>query len=299
MVTGATVNRFTETAEANPTAAYDAERAKIRETTPDVADFTDYRSFVLKDPRALRESMLAVGDDTEFARALDRKRQSLAEDGYSGERLEAELDTWMGSSEAYIAVMGHKYKSEESPGDPLFSINNPPPWQEEDKEATTAASTGESDSVTGEQIDEGLNFATMTARQAKALLKEDAISPDGIEELVDRGVIDEPTLRDWLRDGTLLWEDLYQMAAQANLSATDLKYLREDGYLSNQDIIRLVVDASEESIAEIRRINRQRKRDKENETGPYTPKKKSGRSGASDFISEYISPLDSLLVPAK
>jgi hypothetical protein len=288
MAAGASVNRFTGKAEANPTSQREAEQARIRDEEPIVADYVDYRRYALNAPniRQLRADMEAEGSDTEFSRALNRQREFLISQGETGEALESRLDRWMSSDEAYAAVMGYAWKNRGDTGRPIFSVTDPAPWRETEATGGGEAPAAE-EPVTGEAIDEGLDFGSMTARQAKALLKEDAISADGIEELVDRGVIDEPTLRDWLRDGTLLWDDIYQMAAQANLSATDLKYLREDGYVTNRQIMQLIVDASDESIAEIRRINRQRKRDKENETGPYTPKRNSGASSSS-FLDEYL-----------
>ena len=68
--------------------------------------------------------------------------------------------------------------------------------------------------------------------------------------------------------------------------------------LATSELMRLILDASDEYVAEIRARNRQRKRDKENEVGVYAPKSRSGSSSSSNplgylltdnaFLADYV-----------
>jgi hypothetical protein len=275
--------------QATPLTSFRAERERIKQANGDVADYTDYRSYMLNvpDKRKQREAMLATnGGDTEFAREHENFRQYLIGQGVTGEELETELDEWIDSDAAYLAAMGFAGRNRGETKPAIYDAANPPPWREEEEESSDFG--GESDSVTGEAIDEGLDFSTMTVEEARDLIRTDSISPDGLEELVDQGTLDERTLRAWIRDGTLLNDDLYQMAAQPNLTATDIKYMREDGYMSQQELIRLIVDDNEAFVAEMRMENRRRKRRKERDKD--TTRTTSGGYQPLSFLMEYTSP---------
>jgi len=63
-----------------------------------------------------------------------------------------------------------------------------------------------------------------------------------------------------------------------------MKYLYEDGYLSDRELIRLVVDQAEEDIAEVQRKNRQRKKQRERESETKSSERSSGRGSPGSYL---------------
>lgn len=236
-----------------------SEQEAVKAANPRFADYKGYQSWALDDP-ATALSLLESVEGSEFQAAAERARESFADRGLD---VEAEMLTWVGSEEAYAAAMGYVYKGD-SAGPAVFTAQFIPPWRDEAGSERTRRQDTEAASPTGEAVDEGLDFETMTADRARQLIRTDSISPDGLELLADNGVITEPMLIEWVNDGTLLDEDVYQMAAQVNLSATDLRYLVEDGYITSQDVLALIFNANDALIAKVREANRRRKYAREN-----------------------------------
>lgn len=280
------------TATADPLGTLKEERAAIKAEVPEVADYTKYRSYMLndeRDVRQMRQDMLAAGTGTQFYKQHEEYRKYQIEQGKTGEELEAAMDDWMTSDSAYLAVLGHAGRNKTGTGSAIYSATNPAPWREETSPSTGGGGGSFPSSQTGEDIDEGIDFDSLSAEDARDLIRTDSISPDGVEKLVDNGTVTTRILRRWIDDGTLLHDDLYQMAAQPNLTATDLKYMFEDGYLTMDDLIRLITDADEEFVTEVRTENRRRKRARERKS--ERDAKKSTSSGGYQprgFFREYL-----------
>jgi hypothetical protein len=263
--------------------AYDTRRENMRKADPMLEDVDAYRDYLREQEDAgtvgqFRQDLLAAGDNTEFAQAHAEQEAFLREQGYEDEELQAELDGWMTGESAYAALMGWQYRSRRSPGAAMFSARDPAPWRQDASSVSGGEPETESAFDTGQAIDEGTDLATVDARDVRGLIRDDAISDEALRVLVKEGTITEADVRAWQRDGTLLDENIYVMAAKPNLTATDIKYMVEDGYLTIRQARDLIFTEDENEIAKIRRLNRQRKSDKENKVGPYAPKDKKSSS---------------------
>jgi hypothetical protein len=286
---GAARNPYTDEVESGVLTSFDAERGAIKAANPRVDDYTTYRKYVLgmsdADKRAEREALLAVPGDTEFTAAHDRKRESLVKDGLSGDALETELDKWLSDEGAYLALLGHQYRSNQEPKAAIYTAVDDPPWRETEEAAGGGGETKEKDPYdTGKDVDKDLDIRTITVPEAHDLLLTDSISNDALRLMVGDGRLTRNTVNRWLSEGILLGEDLYDLADQPNLPATDIRYLVEDGYMGQDEVLDLIFSADADLINRIRKLNRKRKRDKENKVGPYAPKS----SGGYNLINEFL-----------
>lgn len=151
---------------AETTKAQDA----LRAGSPELDDFLDYQSYAYKkedEPGGLRRwrnELLAETGDTEFKRAHDRKRTSLAGEGLAGEELELELDQWMKTQQAFASLMGWQWRSNLDPGSAIFNVTDPAPWREAAMDQTTSTNYGGSTKDKPKK-DVGLHYLGQRGRQ--------------------------------------------------------------------------------------------------------------------------------------
>lgn len=154
-------------------------RAELREeqkaftaANPNLDDFLSYQKYVgdAEDtPGGVRELRLRWergNPDSAFSRAIDDRRQDLMGRGLRGEELEAGLDRWMMTEDAYLAIRGVQAKEGGATGDPLFGVDVPP-WQLEEESAGGAggnAYTTDEKKPKREQV--GLAFLRERGKQA-------------------------------------------------------------------------------------------------------------------------------------
>jgi len=85
-------------------------RDAFKDAHPDYAQYTTYQRGVYDYPGGISQFRRDMRDNDAFREAEDAERARLKKEGKSGSVLEAELDQWATSQEAYFAAAGIPYK---------------------------------------------------------------------------------------------------------------------------------------------------------------------------------------------
>ncbi|MCA9860224.1 MAG: hypothetical protein KC438_10895, partial [Thermomicrobiales bacterium] len=121
-------------------------RKQFKAEHPDYAAYSEYQKGVYGydgGPNQFRKDM---ADHPQFAAAMEAKRKDLAKQGKTGAVLEAEIDSWAASQQAFFAMMGEPWKLDDNlpggtPGpSSVFAMDRLRPKDEEG--SSSSGSTG-------------------------------------------------------------------------------------------------------------------------------------------------------------
>jgi cell wall-associated NlpC family hydrolase len=89
-------------------------RAAFKTEHPDYAQYTEYQKGVFGYQGGISQFRRDMADNPTFKAAEDAQRAELKKQGKSGAVLEAELDHWATTQQAFFAATGQKYKTDDT-----------------------------------------------------------------------------------------------------------------------------------------------------------------------------------------
>jgi hypothetical protein len=278
-------------------------QGQIRAGSADFDDFKTYQGWV-RDGGSQAIDILRSADGSEVARLIDEKVEGWKAEGLSEEEIDERLTQWVSSEDGYAATMGWRTTNDD-PGSAVYNEGQVPLWRQkdeagssggsktakEDEEPLSLAETLGPDRKRGHQFNneyvakawsDDLAAQRMSPNEIERNLRYGLIKPETLRAMAQSGQITRQDIVNWVSDGTLLKFDLYGMAEVEGVPAGDIRFLVEDGYLSMDAVLDLIFNPSEQDVMELRRLNQDRKYNRENQ--PDT----GSQSGYGNFLSEYL-----------